>query len=64
MQQTKSTTTVRAPRRFFPPYENIEMSDSRICDYSWLINLAACGISLCTMLIVIIFFIWSATRPV
>mgnify|MGYP005669290473 CR=1 FL=1 len=51
--------------RSIPPYETIvETSDTHICDYAWLLNLATCAMSVCTLLVVIIFFIWAATRGI
>lgn len=50
------------PRRSRPFDSMIETTENHICDYSWLLNLATCGVSICTMLLVIIFFIWAATR--
>ncbi len=64
--ESKETVEDRRPR--MTPYNNIRLSDipiqttdTHICDYTWLIMIATCFISLCTALLVIIFFIWAAT---
>jgi len=35
-----------------------------ICEYSWILNVATCATSLCTLIVVIVFFIWVATSGV
>ena len=56
----------RAPRYDkTSPYEIIETAERHnICDYSWMLNIATCATSLCTLLVVIVFFIWAGTRGV
>ena len=63
MDNGKPPTVYRTTRNM-GPYEVVETSESHICDYSWLLNLATCAMSVCTLLVVIVFFIWAATRGI
>lgn len=42
----------------------IDSHENNTCPYGWLFNIATCVTSLCTLLVVIIFFIWAGIRGV
>ena len=62
----------RLPRREVPTYpiepENkvsvIESEEHNTCPYGWLFGVGACVTSLCTLIVLVIFFIWMATKGV
>ena len=66
----------RLPRRDIDPYPVnsqvhipsqigvIDSDERNTCPYGWLFSVGACVVSLCTLIVLVIFFIWMATKGV
>lgn len=64
----------RVPREEVPAYPIvapvhsqlgvIESDEHNTCPYGWLFSVGACVTSLCTLIVLVVFFIWMATKGV
>ena len=62
----------RMPRPLYVPpiieephrYGFIDSEEHNTCPYGWLFSVGACATSLCTLVVLITFFIWMATKGI